>query len=149
MTKPITAPRMGSSLPPSSQDRVKKSKVTDMFTPSKRIPVIDQTRVNKDVMKAAKGLEAMFMDYMVQVMRKSVPKSDLIPRGMAEDIYQGMYDSEVVKKATDGLGTGLALRIVANLDPSLYNYVSVPKSLKEENNQGEVNEDNREHKSNK
>src|SRR4051812_33951954 len=79
--KPI-AP--GAAPPPSlSETRMKPEKMqwganalTAPTTPAKRMPVIDKSKVDPQMLEAAEGMEGMFLDYLMQVMRKTVPKND-------------------------------------------------------------------------
>jgi len=109
-------------------------------TPSRRMPTIDRSKVNPEILKAAEGMEAMFIDTMMRVMRQSVPKNEMDLESPATEIYRGMLDSEFAQKAAHHLGTsvgtsvgtnagtrgstsglGLADQIIAYLDSQGYN----------------------------
>lgn len=90
-------------------------------TPDKRVPVIDRKKVDPQVLKAAEGMEAMFLDYMMQVMRKSVPDNEMSLDSPATKIYQSMLDSEVSQIAAKTGGVGLAEQIIAYLEAARYN----------------------------
>jgi Rod binding domain-containing protein len=77
--------------------------------------------VNPEIVKAAEGMEAMFLDYMMQVMRQTVPKNDMDLDSPATRIYQSMMDSEYAQKAAHQGGIGLADQIIAYLDSQRYN----------------------------
>lgn len=84
------------------------------------MPVIDKTQVDPENLKAAQGMEAMFLDYMLKVMRETVPKQDMDLESPATNIYRGMQDSEFAQKAARAGGIGLADQIVAYLESQRY-----------------------------
>jgi Rod binding domain-containing protein len=73
------------------------------------------------IRKAAEGFEAMFLDYMMQVMRKTVPENEMDLENGASKIYRSMLDSEYAQKAVHQGGVGLADQIVAYLESQQYN----------------------------
>ena len=89
-------------------------------SPDKRMPVIDRSKVDPTTLKAAEGMEAMFLDYMMKVMRETVPKNDLDLESPATNIYRGMMDSETAQRAAHAGGVGLADQIVAYLESQRY-----------------------------
>ncbi len=94
--------------------------LTAPITPSKRVPDIDYSKVDPEVLKAAEGMEAMFVDYLMKVMRQTVPKNDMDLESPATEIYRGMLDSELAQKASQGKGLGLKEPIIAYLQASRY-----------------------------
>jgi flagellar protein FlgJ len=86
----------------------------------KRMPQIDRSKVNPEVLKAAEGMEAMFLDYLMKVMRETVPKNDMDLESPATNIYRSMMDSEIAQKAAHRGGIGLAEQIIAYLDSNRY-----------------------------
>ena len=101
------------------------SRAPDVSTPMRRDPVVDWKKVDPAVREAAKGMEAMFIDQMMQTMRKSVAKSEMSLDNGASEIYQGMLDSEYARRAAKAGGIGLAEQIVAYLDRNRYNEIQV------------------------
>lgn len=89
-------------------------------TPGKRMPVVDKKQVDPQLLEAAQGMEAMFLNYMMKVMRDTVPKNDMDLESPATKIYQGMLDSEVAQTAARTGGVGLAEQIVAYLESQRY-----------------------------
>jgi Rod binding domain-containing protein len=89
-------------------------------TPVKRAPDIDLSQVDPETRRAAEGMEAMFLDYLMQTMRKTVPKSELSMENGASEIYRGMLDSEAAQRAARAGGVGLAEQIVAYLHQGRY-----------------------------
>ena len=84
-------------------------------------PSSSQSLHDPAIRKAAEGFEAMFLDYMMQVMRQTVPKNEMDLENGASEIYRGMLDSEYVQKAVHSGGIGLADQIVAYLEAQKYN----------------------------
>ncbi|OFZ80588.1 MAG: hypothetical protein A3K03_04595 [Bdellovibrionales bacterium RIFOXYD1_FULL_44_7] len=118
MSSPIALAR---ALPPSSPPiEWGDNALTAPTTPGKRLPVVDKNRVDPQVLKAAEGMEAMFLDYLMKVMRQTVPKNDMDLESPATHIYTSMLDSEVAQKAARAGGVGLADQIVAYLESQRY-----------------------------
>jgi len=90
-------------------------------TPSKTVPVIDRSKVNPEILKAAEGMETMFLDYMMKVMRQTVPKNEMDLESPATEIYRGMMDSQYAEKAAHNGGIGLADQVIAYLESRGYN----------------------------
>lgn len=90
-------------------------------TPARRLPVVDKSKVDPQLLKAAEGMEAMFLDYMMKVMRQTVPKNDMDLDSPAAGIYQGMLDTETAQRAARAGGVGLADQIIAYMQPQVYN----------------------------
>ncbi len=90
-------------------------------TPEKRLPVVDRTRVAPEVLKAAEGMESLYLNYLMSVMRKTVPESEMSLNSPATKIYQGMMDSETAKTASRTGGAGLADQIIAYWISNGYN----------------------------
>ncbi len=102
-------------------------------SPARQVPVIDRSKVNPQLLKSAIGMESMFLNHMMRVMRQTVPKNDMNLESPATEIYQGMLDSEYAEKAAHRGGIGLADQIIAYLDPQRYNQMrgqGVPKKEK-------------------
>lgn len=57
---------------------------------------------------ACSEFESLFVNYMMQQMRRTVPEDGLFSRSQAEKIYTGMMDSEIAKSVSHGRGLGLA-----------------------------------------
>jgi Rod binding domain-containing protein len=82
---------------------------------------VDRSKVDPQLVKAAEGMEAMFIDYLLKVMRQTVPKNEMDLESSATDLYRGMMDHEwaeqVAHSATGSHGIGLADEIIAYLSP--------------------------------
>ncbi len=90
------------------------------ITPPRRVPVVDKSKVDPATLKAAQGMEEMFIDYMMKVMRQTVPKNDMDLESPATEIYRSMLDSQYAEKAAHTGGVGLADQIIAYLDSQRY-----------------------------
>lgn len=94
--------------------------MTAPTTPERRLPVVDKDKVDPTIRKAAEGMEAMFLDYMMKVMRETVPKNEMDLESPATSIYRGMQDSEYAQKAAHQGGIGLADQLIAYLESERY-----------------------------
>jgi flagellar protein FlgJ len=84
------------------------------------MPVVDREHADPQIVKAAEGMEAMFLDYMMKVMRETVPKNEMDLESPATGIYRSMMDTEIAQKAAHAGGVGLAEQIIAYLDSQRY-----------------------------
>ncbi|MEN9810450.1 MAG: hypothetical protein RLZZ488_2017 [Pseudomonadota bacterium] len=76
-------------------------------------------RKRQDAEKAAQEFETMFVDMMVKSMRQTAQPEEM---SNAEDIYQGMLDSEYSKSMTSANNFGIREQILnwmEQADPSL------------------------------
>ena len=55
--------------------------------------------------------EAVFLQQMMQAMRKTVPESELMPRGYASDMYNSMMDQAIAEKGSKKAPLGLAMNM--------------------------------------
>lgn len=94
--------------------------LTAQFTPDRRLPVVDKNKVDPGLKAAAEGMEAMFLDYLMSVMRQTVPKESMDLESPATKIYQGMLDSETAVRAARQGGIGLADQIIAYMQMNQY-----------------------------
>lgn len=90
-------------------------------TPSNQMPNIDRQNIDPQILKAAEGFEAMFMNFMMKTMRKTVPKSEHSMRSHATDIYQSLLDGEYAAKAAKTGGVGIADHVIDYLMRNRYN----------------------------
>jgi len=97
------------------------SALTAPTSPDRRIPKIDKSKVDPQIVKAAEGMEAMFIDYMMKVMRQTIPKNEMDLESPATQIYRSMQDTEYAQKAAHHGGVGLADQIIAYMAAQQYN----------------------------
>lgn len=112
-----------SPTPPIAVQRMQfgDSALTAPVTLSREQKVLDRSKIHPETLQAAEEYEGMFLDYMMKVMRETVPKSEMDLENTGTEVYRSMMDSEVAKKAAHAGGVGLADQIVAYLDPNRYN----------------------------
>ncbi|MBL7715958.1 MAG: rod-binding protein [Bdellovibrionales bacterium] len=103
------------------------SALTAPTTPARRVEKVDRAKADPQNVKAAEGMEAMFLDYLMQVMRQTVPKNDMDLESPATGIYRSMQDSEIAQIAARNGGIGLADQIIAYLESQRY---TLPKGAK-------------------
>ena len=68
----------------------------------------DSSRTDAQLKKACQGFESLFVNYLMQQMRETVPESGFMGGGQAEKIYTTMLDGEVAKTVSEQRGIGLA-----------------------------------------
>jgi flagellar protein FlgJ len=79
--------------------------VKKTVTNEKRIP---SDRNDPQLRKACAELESLFIAYLLKEMRTTIPKSDFINGGRAEEIYTSMLDSEMARDLSAKGGIGLS-----------------------------------------
>ncbi len=80
-----------------------------------------EKKIDPEVLQAAQGMEAMFLDTMFQVMRQTVQDNDMNLENTATKLERSMMDSELAQNAAKTSGVGLAEQIVAYLEAQGYN----------------------------
>lgn len=85
------------------------------LTPEMKAKIAEQERVTPEEMAAAKGVESMLVDHMIQEMRKSVPENSLMPPSQGERIFQSMLDSEYAKAIAESSPLGIADLVIAQM----------------------------------
>lgn len=120
MSDPIA--RSASALPPLTlSGPASVNRLADGWGSDRReAPVVDRRTVDPELLKAAEGMEAVFLDQLMQVMRKTVPKDSLGLDSPATEIYQGMLDSEYATLSAQAGGVGLTDLIVAYMQQQRY-----------------------------
>jgi Rod binding domain-containing protein len=103
-----------------TEPREKTSARDARVSPSHQLPQVDRTKVDPKILEAAEGMEEMFIDYMMRVMRQTVPKNEMDLESPATEIYRSMMDSENSKKAAHAGGIGLSDQIIAYLQGRSY-----------------------------
>ncbi len=72
-------------------------------------------QTDEELMDASKDFEAVFLHKMLEVMRKTVPKSGLI-ESFSMDMYQSMFDEELAGEMAKRGEVGLANMMYKQLD---------------------------------
>lgn len=86
----------------------------DVFNPALSTSGLQSKKANLDdqeLEKACRNFESLFVNYMLQEMRETLPEESLFGGGQAEKIYTGMLDTEVSKNISQQRGIGLAKMI--------------------------------------
>jgi peptidoglycan hydrolase FlgJ len=65
--------------------------------------------------KACHDFESLFVKYMLQTMRDTIPENNLFGGGQAEKIYTGMLDDAVARSVSEQRGIGLAAIMYAQM----------------------------------
>ncbi len=110
MIKPVDA---GPTSLPSQLSSIENQSASVKKLPPKRV-------VDPALVQAAQGMEAMFLDYLMKVMRQTIPKNEYSMDSPAIEIYRGMLDSETAERAARTQGVGLADQIIDYLDSARY-----------------------------
>jgi Rod binding domain-containing protein len=56
---------------------------------------------------ACQEFEALFLEYLLSTMRKSIPKSGLLGNSQEEEMYTSLFDQELCAKLSQQKGLGL------------------------------------------
>ncbi|PIE59690.1 MAG: flagellar biosynthesis protein FlgJ [Desulfobulbus propionicus] len=63
--------------------------------------------------------EALFLQYMVESMRKTIPESELFPKSSGQKMYEGMLDTELAQQMAEKQSLGLSDHFFHILDSQL------------------------------
>ena len=72
---------------------------------------MDTSQFNKELKEAADGFEELFVHKLLQIMRSTVPKENLLSGGRGEEIFQDMLDENYAKIITKNGSFGLSKMI--------------------------------------
>ena len=75
------------------------------ITSTQGTDVKDRRRALKET---CQEFESLFIEQLLTVMRKAVPKSDLLGERREEEMYQSLYDQELAVQMSQQKGLGLA-----------------------------------------
>ncbi len=71
---------------------------------------------DKRLREASADFEAIFLSMMMQSMRKAFPKNEMFHGGQGEDVFQGLMDQELSKRAAmNGKGIGIGEMLYKSL----------------------------------
>ena len=70
-------------------------------------------RQGESTPRVARELETVFLSQLLQVMRKTVPENDYLPKSAERDVYDGLFDRTIAESmsASDPLGFERALKV--------------------------------------
>ena len=86
---------------------------------------------HEKLQKAAEGFESLFINLMLSQMRKTIPKSELIDGGNAQDIFETMFYDEIAKRVSQRGELGIADKLMQEYEK--YIKPSEPENVSEEN----------------
>jgi flagellar protein FlgJ len=114
-------PRLpGSTRPGSSGFEARRAEAARGATagrgPALGRPAAARSAESRRLRQAAVEFEAILIKQMLDVMRKTVPKTGLLGGGMAEEIFEDMLYDEYAKKMAETAHFGLADMIVRQLE---------------------------------
>ncbi len=75
---------------------------------AKKLEAAAKNKDDKELKKACQEFESIMLDMMYKQMKSTVMKSDLVEEEPGRDIFESMLDDELVEKASDAGGIGLA-----------------------------------------
>ena len=82
-------------------------------------PIISSANLRgKDLRKVCSEFEAIFLNYLLQQMRKTIPKSGLIEEGLTQEIYEEQWYTALAHKMAEEGGIGLAKILYRQLSKS-------------------------------
>lgn len=82
------------------------------------VPMLQQGQMDEptaEELAAARGLEMMLMDQMIQQMRQTVPENEFMPQSQGEKIFRSMLDSEYARIISETGGVGVADLVLAQI----------------------------------
>ena len=77
---------------------------------------------DKDAWAACCQFEAIFLQQMMQAMRKTVPESGLMPRSYASSTYDSMMDQAIAESGSKNAPLGLAMNMYRQLERDGYTH---------------------------
>ena len=82
---------------------------------------LSQQKITKEeeLREVSADFESLFVNQLLEVMRNSVPDSDLLPNQHGEKIFQAMLDQEYAKIAAKSGKFGLGEIVFQQLKPQL------------------------------
>ncbi|PLX67823.1 MAG: hypothetical protein C0603_06795 [Denitrovibrio sp.] len=75
---------------------------------------------SKRLEKACQEFEALFMAKMFASMREATQDGGLIKKGMGEEIFTEMMDTEIAKQSSEGEGMGLSKMLYDSMSKHLH-----------------------------
>jgi len=75
------------------------------------IEKVDNNKIDLErqrLREACKQFEALFIEYMLKTMRRSIPKAGLFKRENAEKIYTSLFDQKVAERIAESKGIGIS-----------------------------------------
>ncbi len=95
-------------VPLQSINKIDYSGLQRVQNPLESEKVSSSCKSDTQLKKACFELESLFINYLLKEMRATIPKSEFIGGGKAEEIYTSMLDSQLAKEMASGGGIGLS-----------------------------------------
>jgi Rod binding domain-containing protein len=99
-----------------------QSSTRDAVGPVGEIKQKGKSNSQDDVAKlksSAQEFEALFLGYMLNVMRSTIEESDLTEKGLGQSTYTELFDQEVARSLAKRRALGIADLLVRNLTPQV------------------------------
>lgn len=93
-------------------------RIGDPLLPIDNMPKIKESKAPEEpekLMDVCREFEAIFLNMMLQQMRRTVPDSGLTEKSYARELYESMQDEEIAKEMSKGQGVGLAQQLYRQL----------------------------------
>lgn len=93
-------------------------RIGDPLLPIDNMAKIKESKAPEDpekLMDVCREFEAIFLNMMLQQMRRTVPDSGLTEKSYARELYESMQDEEIAKEMSKGQGVGLAQQLYRQL----------------------------------
>jgi peptidoglycan hydrolase FlgJ len=91
------------------------NKLQEITIQANKADRIKDAKYLAQVKNVSREFESIFLGYMLQQMRKTVPEDALMGNSPAKDIFQSMQDEELSKELSRAGGIGLASMIYSQL----------------------------------
>ncbi len=88
--------------------QLNKAKLSSQISQAKKTKSEDTATYNKNLRDACDGFEEIFVHKLIQVMRGSSDKDNLLSGGRGEEIFQDMLDENYSKLITQNRSLGLS-----------------------------------------
>ncbi len=88
--------------------QLNKAKLNNQVDQAAKTKGEDTTTYNKNLRNACDGFEEIFVHKLIQVMRGSSDKDNLLSGGRGEEIFQDMLDENYSKLITQSRALGLS-----------------------------------------
>ena len=116
------------SAPQQAEDKGSfKRQFSDAMRQPVTVPLANTQHPDKALWDASVKFESMFLQQMMEAMRKTVPKSGFLPHGFAEGVQDSMFDQAI----SDAGGRAGNLGIASNI----YKQLSREKASQDTTNQ--------------
>ncbi len=82
-------------------------------------PPSESHRERERLRQVVQDFEALFLSYLLKTMRQALGKSGFLDGGLAQEVYEGLFDYEVARTLAKAGGIGLGPILERQLQQSL------------------------------